>query len=109
MPFIVPWLGQRVAELLEMPFMYVIITKSAEYIVRHFALQDRALIRLLAGFTAVELLVGVEELVSVVVFGHRPSDFFTDRDPVSGWIYFGMLGLFAFMPYILSFTKKLWE
>ena len=104
MPFIVPWLGERFAELLEIAFMFLIITKSALYVVRVFAIQDRALIRLLTGFTALELLVGVKELISVVVFGRTESESFGDRDSVSGSVYFGMLCSCALMPYISSYN-----
>jgi hypothetical protein len=104
-PFFVPWLGVRLAELIEMPFMFIIITKSAQYVVRLFALQDRVLTQLLTGFVALELLVGLEVFISIVVFGRTASQFF-DRDPISGSVYFGMLCLCALMPYIASYTPK---
>ena len=37
-PFLVPRFGERVAELIEMPFMFVIIVFAARFIVKRFAL-----------------------------------------------------------------------
>ena len=38
-PFLVPRLGVRTAELIEMPFMFVAILFAARYVVRRFALK----------------------------------------------------------------------
>jgi predicted MFS family arabinose efflux permease len=37
-PFLVPRLGERAAELIEMPFMLVVIVLSAQFITRRFSL-----------------------------------------------------------------------
>jgi hypothetical protein len=45
-PLLVPRLGMRAAELIEMPFMFVVILLSARFVTKRFALPARASIRL---------------------------------------------------------------
>ena len=61
-PFLVPRLGVRVAELLEMPFMFGVIVLSARFVVRRFAMPESVQIRLLVGIIALGLLVASELL-----------------------------------------------
>jgi type II secretory pathway component PulF len=51
-PFLVPRLGERYAELLEMPFLFVAIVLAARFIVRRFALPASLALRLRVGFLA---------------------------------------------------------
>lgn len=45
-PILVPRLGERMAELIEMPFMFVVVLCSARFIIRRFALPTDASVRL---------------------------------------------------------------
>ena len=56
-PFLVPRLGERVTELIEMPFMLVVILWSARVIVTRFSLPATVRARLESGFVALALLV----------------------------------------------------
>jgi len=101
-PFLVPRLGERYAELLEMPFMFVAIVLAARYVVRRFDLPARLPVRLQVGFAALAMSVLAELLLATVLQGRSLAQFIASRDPVSGSVYLVMLLLFALMPAILG-------
>ncbi len=101
-PFLAPRLGERYAELLEMPFMLVAIVLAARYVVRRFALPTSLSLRLKVGFSALALSVLTELLLAAVLQGRPLVQFIASRDPVSGSVYLVMLLLFALMPSILG-------
>jgi len=96
-PLLVPRLGVRFAELLEMPLMLLVIVCSARYVVRRYRpLHWRS--RLLVGVIALSLLAAAELLFAALLRGQTPAEYVASRDPVSGAVYLGMLLLFAAMP-----------
>lgn len=101
-PFLVPQLGERYAELLEMPFMFVAIVLAARYVVRRFDLPANLSVRLQVGFAALAMSVLAELLLATVLQGRSLVQFIASRDPVSGSVYLVMLLLFALMPSILA-------
>ncbi|HYO28349.1 MAG TPA: hypothetical protein VER68_08745 [Azonexus sp.] len=101
-PFLVPRLGERAAELVEMPFMFVVILVSARFIIRRFSLPANALPRLGAGSLALGLLVAAEVLLAVALQDRSLGEYVASRDPVSGMVYLSMLALFALMPLVLA-------
>jgi len=101
-PFLVPRLGERYAELLEMPFLFVAIVLAARYVVRRFALPAGMPVRLKVGFAALAMSVLAELLLATALQGRSLAQFIASRDPVSGSVYLGMLLLFALMPSILG-------
>ena len=97
-PLVVPRIGERWAELLEMPLMAVTIFYSASYILRHFP--DAATRRnsLIAGFVALSFAI-VSEVSLVVLIQNEPlAQYIASRDKVSGIAYLLLLILFALMP-----------
>jgi len=101
-PFLVPRLGERAAELVEMPFMFVVILVSARFIIRRFSLPANALPRLGAGSLALGLLVAAEVLLAVALQDRSLGEYVASRDPVSGMVYLAMLALYALMPLVLA-------
>jgi len=101
-PLLVPRLGERYAELLEMPFMFVAIVLAARFVVRRFALPASLSLRLQVGFLALALSVLAELLLAAALQGRSVAQYIASRDPVSGSVYLGMLLLFALMPFILA-------
>jgi hypothetical protein len=101
-PFLVPRLGERVAELIEMPFMFVVVLVAARFIIRRFALPANVLARLGAGLLALGLLVATEVLLAVALQDRTLGEYVVSRDPVSGIVYLAMLALFAVMPLVLT-------
>jgi hypothetical protein len=101
-PFLVPRLGERVAELLEMPFMFVVILASARFSVRHFSVPATVAARLGTGVLALTLLAVCEVGLAVVLQDQSLADVVASRDPVSGGVYLAMLTLLAAMPLVLT-------
>ena len=99
-PILVPRLGERHAELLEMPFMLLAVYLAAGLVVRRFgaAVGARALPGV--GGLALALLLGAELIVGVILAGRDLAGYLADRDPVSGAVYLVMLGVFAAMPWL---------
>lgn len=105
-PFLVPRFGERLAELMEMPLMFVVILLSARFVIRRFALPPTASVRLKAGLLALALTVCTELLLTVGFQGQTLRAYISSRDPVSGSVYLAMLGLFAVMPLILARVRR---
>jgi hypothetical protein len=101
-PFLAPRLGERAAELIEMPFMFVVVLVSARFITKRFSLPANALPRLGAGFLALGLLVAAEVVLAVALQDRTLAEYVASRDPVSGVVYLAMLALFAVMPLVLA-------
>ena len=107
-PFLVPHLGARVAELLEMPVQFVVIVFAARFIVRRFSLPLDTAIRLGVGFVALGLAIAAELLLALVLAERSVGEYLASRDPVSGSVYLVMLLGFALLPLILARMKLLW-
>lgn len=103
-PFLVPRVGERLAELIETPFMLVVVVLSARFIVKRFALPANVMVRLGAGFLALGLLL-VAEALFVVAQGWTARQYIASRDSVAGSVFLAMLGLFALMPLIITRTQ----
>ncbi len=101
-PFLVPWLGERYAELLEMPIMLVVIVLSARYVVRRFGVGPELAVRLQIGFAALALLVAAELLLATLLQDQSMAQYIASRDPVSGSVYLLVLVVFALMPALLK-------
>lgn len=97
-PFIVPHLGERWAELAEMPIMAVIIFVAAGYILRRYPEVQTRGRALVVGFMALALSVSAELALAVVLQSQSLAEFLASRDKVSGSVYLVMLVAFALMP-----------
>ncbi|NTU45922.1 MAG: hypothetical protein HGA99_10495 [Chlorobiaceae bacterium] len=97
-PFIVPRLGERWAELAEMPIMAVVIFYSAGYILRRFPEINQAWKSLLVGFLALALSVCAELGLATLLQEQSLVEYIGSRDKVSGSVYLVLLVVFALMP-----------
>lgn len=100
-PFLVPRLGERWAELLEMPVMAAVIYFASGHVVRRYALWRDAASRLLAGGVALALLVAAELCLALLIQDRSLAEYIASRDPVSGTVYLVMLALFGLAPWLL--------
>ncbi len=98
--WLVPIVGTRFAELIEMPFMLVAIFFSARFINQR--LPPEAAKKLAVGFGALALMLTAEASLAVSLRGISIKEAFFDRDPVSGSAYYLTLLLFALMPWFLA-------
>jgi hypothetical protein len=106
-PLLVPRLGTRWAELLEMPVMALVIWFAARRIVRVHALPAAAAPRLAAGALALALLLAAELGLGMWLSGGSVAEVVAARDPVSGSVYLAMLLVFALMPAALAWRERL--
>jgi hypothetical protein len=100
--WVVPRFGVRVAELMETPIMFVIILVVARWIVRRLAVLSTPSSRLGMSFVALGLMLVGEFTLVLWLRGLSISEYLASRDPVSGTVYYGMLGVFAIMPLLVA-------
>jgi hypothetical protein len=99
--WMVPLLGIRTAEILEAPFMLVAIWLAGGLIGRRFLIAESSAARVAVGAFALALLLAAEILMGVAFQGLSLVEVFTKHDPVSGSIYYALLGVFTAMPWLL--------
>jgi hypothetical protein len=95
--WLLPRLGERWAELAELPVMLAASALAARWVVDRFALVP-AERRLATGLIAFVLLVGFELTVVLAMRGLTLVDYLASRDPVSGTAYVAALAIFAMLP-----------
>jgi hypothetical protein len=97
-PFVVPRIGERWAELAEMPFMGAAIFFAAGYVLRQSPAIHSPGRALVVGFLALALCAVAELGLAVALQSRTPGEYLASRDRVSGAVYLAMLGVFALMP-----------
>jgi len=97
--FIVPRFGARLAELMEFPVMLVVIVLTSRWLVRKFQLAAHAW---LVGLLALGLMIAFEFTLVLWLRGLTLSEYFRERDPVAGVVYYLMLLVFAAMPFFMA-------
>lgn len=95
--WLVPNLGARTAELLELPLMAAVVWLVARWVVERFPV-SHPLGRWLVGLFALDFVLMTEIAVGYLLSGRTPVEFFTNRDPVSGTAYFLLLAVMAVLP-----------
>jgi hypothetical protein len=98
---IVPIVGARTAELLELPIMIVISFLAARWIIRRLAIGPRFSARAAMGVTAIVFLLGAEFGFVLWLRGISLAEYFETRDPLTGTMYYLSLIVFAAMPLLL--------
>lgn len=100
-PLLVPRMGARASELLEIPAMLVVVAWSAHRIAAQNS--DLSRNRLLAvGALALFFMSAAELGMAVALSGLSAWEYVVSRDPVSGTAYLLALLLFAVAPYVFS-------
>ena len=97
-PFVVPRIGERWAELAEMPIMASVIFVAAGFILKHFPAICSPAGALTTGVLALALSVATELALVVLLQSQSLSEFLASRDKVSGSVYVVLLLVFAVMP-----------
>jgi len=97
-PVLVPRIGERWAELAEMPIMAVVIFVSAGFLLRRFPEIRTPGRTLIVGVLALTLSVAAELGLAVLLQDQSLAEFIASRDPISGSVYIGLLLIFAVMP-----------
>ena len=100
--WLVPRVGPRAAELIEMPIMLAVIVVAARWVVRRTALPAGWRSRAAMGAVAAGLLVLVELTVVLWLQGMTLADYLAKRDPVSATAYYLSVSFFAVLPLLLG-------
>jgi hypothetical protein len=100
--WLVPRVGTRMAELTEAPVMLVVIVLAARWIVRRLDVPATLSGRLGMGCIALALLLVAEFTLVLRLRGLTIPEYLASRDPVSGTVYYVLLGVFALMPLLMA-------
>lgn len=99
---VAPRLGARTAELIEAPFMLAVTFLAARWTVRRLAVPAGWAPRLAMGGVALGLLLAAEFTLVLGLRGISIREYFAALDPVSGTVYYMLLGVLAFMPLLVT-------
>lgn len=102
--FLVNTFGERNAELLETPFMWLVTIFSASSLIRKSNLQKKYLVSFWIGFFALLFLIIVEFTIVLWVRNLTFTDYLASKDPISGTVYIFSLMFFMLAP--LGFSLK---
>lgn len=105
-PFIVPRLGTRKAELLEMPFMLLGIVLASQFVLKKFVLPNTTSAYLAVGIVALSLVLIAEAMLFLWLQKQSIRQYIKSRDAISGSVYVLLLIIFALMPLILMQTRR---
>jgi hypothetical protein len=100
--WMVPRLGTRMSELMETPIMLVISIVAARWTVLRLAVPSVPSVRLVMGGIALVLMLVAEFGFVLWLRDMSIRDYLATRDPVSGTVYYVMLGVFAIMPLLVA-------
>ena len=101
--FIVPRFGARIAELIETPIMLLVIVFAAKWVVHKFRLAGSAMT---VGILALVFMIAFEFTLVLWLRGIALTEYFRQRDPVAGVVYYSMLIVFAVMPLLITNRAK---
>ncbi|HEX6279423.1 MAG TPA: hypothetical protein VFZ49_05345 [Pyrinomonadaceae bacterium] len=101
---VAPYLGERDAELIELPFMLTAIVLASRWTVNRFKLEIWSAI--ISGCIAAGLLLVVEFSVVLWLRGLSIREFLASRDPVAATAYYAAVSLFAIMPGSLAYLYR---
>ena len=99
--WIVPRVGTRTAELMEMPIMLAVTIVAARWTVLRFSVPMTWSARLEMGCMALVLMLIAEFGFVLWIRGLSIREYLATRDPVSGAVYYVMLAVFAVMPLLV--------
>lgn len=100
--FVAPVIGERAAELLELPIMLVVVVAAARWLSRRLAVPAASRYRLAMGGIALALMLVAEFGLVLRLRGMSVADYLANRDSVSGGAYYAMLVVFAALPLWLA-------
>lgn len=100
--FVVPKIGERYAELIEMPIMLIGIFDSARFIVRKLQSEVKLNSYLYIGILALLVLLIFEFTLVLGLQGMSIEEYFVSRDPISGTAYVLSLLIYMLMPLLIE-------
>lgn len=98
--------GERLAEMLEIPNVLLATIIGARWVVDRFTLPPLPGIRLSVGLVALMLLLIAEGTVILPLHGLSVTEYLAGQDPVVGMAPLGALGVLTVMPFLVGYR---WE
>lgn len=98
--------GERLAEMLEIPNVLLATIIGARWVVDRFTLPPLPGIRLSVGLVALMLLLIAEGTVILPLYGLSVTEYLAGQDPVVGMAPLGALGVLTVMPFLVGYR---WE
>lgn len=95
-----PRVGARTAELIEAPIMLATIVLAGRWTFRRARAQAFAVSLPGVGMVAAALVLLADLAVGLGLRGMTPLQVIAGRDPVSGVVYYGLVGMLALMPWL---------
>ncbi len=106
--WLVPYVGERTAELIELPMMVLVSFVAADFVVRRR--RSAGLKRRIAiGVVALLVILSAELGFVALVRNQTPADSMASRDPVAGVAYLLALLMFAAAPALLMLIRRVPE
>jgi len=99
---LVPRLGARAAELIEIPVMIGITWLAARWVTQKFSVPPQRGPRLSMGVMAGALLLLAEFTLVLRLRGLTLEEYFATRDPISGTAYYVAVLLLVLMPLLVN-------
>jgi hypothetical protein len=100
--FVVPIIGDRAAELIELPVMLVVVVLAARWVTRRLSVPVDAATRLVMGGIALGLMLVLEFSVVLKLRGMTFRSYIEGFDPVTGSTYYAAQIAMGLMPWILA-------
>jgi len=100
--WLVPRVGERTAELLELPVMLVVIVLAARWVVARLRVPAAVPGRLGMGGLALALMLAAEFGLVLGLRGLTLAEYLASRDPISGTAYYASLLVYASMPLLVG-------
>lgn len=100
------YVGERLAEMLEIPNVLLATIIGARWVVDRFKLPPLPGIRLSVGLVALILLLIVEGTVILPLHGISITEYLAGQDPAVGIAPLGALGVLTVMPFLVGYR---WE
>lgn len=97
-----PRVGTRAAELLEAPVMLAVSVLVARWLIRWLAVPPMTAVRMGMGLVALSLMLLAEFTLVLWLRGVSIRQYFAERDPVAGTVYYITLVLFAVLPLLVK-------
>ena len=102
MILLIPRVGERTAELLELPVMLGVCWLAARWVTRRQAVPPRPAPRLAMGAMGGALLLAAEFALVLPLRGLTLEEYFATRDPVAGAAYYLAVALMVVMPLLVN-------
>jgi hypothetical protein len=103
--FVVPALGERTAEMIELPLMIAAVFFTARWVVHRFGLSSFAMALAIGILSALFLLLFEFSLV-LWLRGITIGEYLSGRDPVAAVLYYIAVGIFALMLGLLALFNR---